>query len=321
MELAERVVKAKPDDMAHQERLAMCHTNLAIALKASTNASMATAHYQRATEIRKRIDPSVLPGVTLRLAASLMNEGVNLWGQNPTEAEKRFHEAEQVVLSIPPDRRDERGNSVITLGQINLNWGGMLHNLGRFDEAIARSAAGLKEVEPYFRIEPNDSVAREVCLKLHGNRGLALGAKEKHREAADDWKRVVELSKDPVPPAYRVRWAIELVGDNDVAGALSQAQLVKTAPDISGEDCYNLACIFARCAALARKDSSPSAAKQSPLVESHLSAAWRWLKCAKNAGFFREPAIREHAGQDPDLEILRESNEFRKVIDQPAAQR
>ncbi len=53
---------------------------------------------------------SKLPGVTLRLAESLMNEGLILWGQNSSQAEKRFQEAERLLLSIPPDHRGEGGN-------------------------------------------------------------------------------------------------------------------------------------------------------------------------------------------------------------------
>jgi len=319
VELAERVAKATPDDMAHQEQLAMCHNNLGNAFEGSKNASEAMVHYQEATKIRKRIDPSKLPGVTLRLANSLMNEGVILWGQNPLQAEKRFQEAERLLLSIPLDHRDEGDNSVISLGSINMNWGGMLKTLRRFDESIARSDAGLKQVEPYLRIEPHDVEAREVCLKLHGNRGLALSWLGKHRESADDWTRVVELSTEPVPAGYRVRLAMELVQSGELVRALAQAQLVNATPDIASDDCYNLGCLYALEAAAVRKDPNVSPADRARLVGSHIADAMRWLKSAAVAGFFRDSAMRDHALKDTDLEILRDRPEFRRLIEPPAA--
>jgi tRNA A-37 threonylcarbamoyl transferase component Bud32/tetratricopeptide (TPR) repeat protein len=321
VELAERVVKVKLDDAVYLERLAMCHTNLANALAGLGDRPGSMLHYQKATEIRKRIDPSKLPGVTLRLAASLMNEGVHPWGQDSSQAEGCFREAEQLLLSIPRDRRDEGGNSVITLGQIALNWGGLLHNLGRFDESIARSSSGLKEIEPYLRIEPNDVVAREVCLKLHGNRGLALSGTGKHRESADDWKRVVELANDPVPYSYRVQLALELIYARDVGAAVLEAQKIEPAPDISGEDCYNIACIYGRAADIHTGKASATKAgvtdvERNRRVDGDVSAALRWLKDAAAKGLFSDPRQRAHAKEDDDLKILRDRPEFRQLVDQ-----
>src|SRR5262249_13867524 len=111
----------------------------------------------------------------------LWNEGDN------SGAENRFRRAEKLLLSVPPDQRDAAENVDITLGKINLNWGGMLHLSKRYEDAIARSDTGLKSIEPYLRVEPNDADARDVCLTLQGNRGNALAVLGRRRESADDW--------------------------------------------------------------------------------------------------------------------------------------
>ena len=123
----------------------------------------------------------------------------------------------------------------------------MLHNFHRFDESVARSDVGLKQVEPYLRIEPNDAGAREICLQLHGNRALALSELGKHRESAGDWTRVIELSSQPVPSGYRIGLACELVKVGEFARASAEARLVQAAPDLSGQDRYNFGCYFALC--------------------------------------------------------------------------
>ena len=101
VELAERVAKAAPDDLAHRERLALCHLNQGAALFGVKRTSEAMVHFQEATKIYESIDPSTLPGVTVRLADSLMNEGLIFSDQNPAQAEKSFQEAERLLLSIP----------------------------------------------------------------------------------------------------------------------------------------------------------------------------------------------------------------------------
>ena len=60
----------------------------------------------------------------------------------------------------------------IALGQLYVNWSGMLVTRLHFQEAIKRADAGLTRVEAFLRSEPNSGVARDTCLKLHGNREL-----------------------------------------------------------------------------------------------------------------------------------------------------
>ncbi len=320
VELAERVAQAAPDDLAHQELLAICHQDLGNALFRMEQRQEAKVHYRKAIEIRERIDPSKLPGVTQRLAQTLMNEGVVLWGEKShSPAEERFHQAEKKLLSLPPDQLDPDGNTDVALGLLYMNWGGMLFMLGRFDEAIARADAGIKRVEACLQTEPNDASVRRTCLELHGNRGYALLGLGRHQESAKEWTRVVELSDPPVPAEYRIRLAIELVSAGEVGQALAQAQVVQPAPGISGVDCYNLGCLFSLCARAVRKDTGRSPDQRANLAESHIAEAIRWLKAAGEAGFFRDPANRELAKKDSDLEILRDRPEFRQLVEPSTA--
>jgi hypothetical protein len=96
-------------------------------------------------------------------------------------------------------------DTVLSLGQMHVNWSGLLVSIRRFDEAIARADAGLSRLEPAFRNEPNDRDLRDFCLKLHGNRAMALGQARRHREAAGEWSCVLELSAAPIPLTDRIQ--------------------------------------------------------------------------------------------------------------------
>jgi tetratricopeptide (TPR) repeat protein len=257
--------------------------------------------------------------VSNRLAETLVNLGVIDWhAQDHARAEQRFRRAEELLLSAAPDAREPAEKIDIDIGQVNVNWGGMLHTLGRHDEAIARADAGLGRLEPYLRIEPNDWEAREMCLKLHGNRALALAQLGRHRESVREWTRVVELAREPVPPDHRIRLAIELVLAGDMAGARTQTQLLNPASKTSAADCYNLACVMALSAAAAGKDTRTLLAERARLVEADISDALRWLESAARSGFFKDPANRDHARNDPDLSVLASRAEFRKLIETSA---
>jgi tetratricopeptide (TPR) repeat protein len=246
-----------------------------------------------------------------------MNDGHALWqmGQNP-QSEERFRQAEKLILSIPAERRN-----VISLGQIYANWSGMLFHSSRFDQAIAQVNLGLAVLEPRVELEPNDALARDTCLQLHGNRGLALSALGKHRESVQEWERVIALAPKPVPMSYHAGLAVELAQVGELARALAEARIVSSATGISAADCYNLGCLYGLCAVRARNTTNLPAEQRAHEVETHIREALRWLKAAQGAGAFKDSALRAHAKNDPDLAILKDRPEFRQIIEPPQSKR
>jgi serine/threonine protein kinase len=312
--------KAAPDDLSRQELVAVCLEMYGNTLWALKRFADARVPYRKGIEIRERIDPAKLPGVTSRLAGSLMNEGVMFCSeQRIDEAEASFRRAEERLQSMSQNEHVAAEDFVSRLSQLYMNWGGMLCNAKRFEEALARVDQGLNLLGPHRRSEPNDAGARQTCLELHGNRGLALSGLGKHHESIDEWKQVIELSREPVPAYHRIQLAMELVKAGEHAGASAQARLVQAARDLSGLDRYNLGALFAVCAAAARNDPSVLPDKRSRLVDSHISDALHEFRNAAEAGFFRDPAMLDQVKKDPDVEILRDRPEFRRLIEPPAA--
>ena len=313
--LAERVVKASPEDLGNQDLLASCHNNYA-STWSRINDAEAKVHYQKAIEIRERIDPTRLPGVRVTLIQSLINLGVALWGTGEnSQAEESFRRAEDILASEAKDHREPVGKVALLAAQLNLNWSGMLHLLGRDTEAIERADAGLSRLAPYLRIEPNDDEARDACHKLHGNRAYALSSLGRHRESADEMARCAELSPQPVSPGFRILWARELLDTGEIAGALSQLKLVKSVSKLNGSECYNLACCLCVYAQRLQKDTRMSLEQRERLVESHILEALQWLKSAADAGLFHDPSVHDQATRDADLTLLAGRPEFRNLID------
>jgi eukaryotic-like serine/threonine-protein kinase len=314
VERSERLARTTGDDPADLEQLAVCLNNYANTLKGE-GIDKGLFYYQKAIEIRERIDPVRLPGVSIRLAEALINLGNVHWHtQKHRAAEEDFRRAEKLLLSDDA-RVLSSAQFAHFVGQVNVNWSGMLHTGGRCNEAIARADVGLSRLEPYCRLEPLDGLARELCLKLHGNRAHALAATGRHREAVDEWTRVVELSPQPVPANYRVFLAFELVHSGDLDGALKQTTFVKANPSISAVDQYNLGCVSALVAVAVRNNTQLSPEVRTCQVEGHIIDAIRWLKGAAATGFFRDPANRDAARTDSDLAILADRDAFRRLVD------
>jgi tetratricopeptide (TPR) repeat protein len=109
LELAERVATALPDDLTHQDRLALCHNKVGATLYASRGGSQkrlreSRTEFQKAIKIRRPIDPRKLPGVTQKLVQTITNEGLTYWNEgNNSEAANSFRRAEELLRSDASD--------------------------------------------------------------------------------------------------------------------------------------------------------------------------------------------------------------------------
>ncbi|HKI19133.1 MAG TPA: hypothetical protein VKA15_14700, partial [Isosphaeraceae bacterium] len=312
--LADRLARAENDSPASADLRAACHNSYASIL-GRDRFEVAKAHYRQAIGLRERADVLAIPGMRNRLAQSIENLGVIHWKERDyPDAERRFRQAEELLLASTTDRPSPDRETTMTLGQVNVNWAGMLWELHRNDQAIARANSAIELLESYLRVEPNDQVVRDLCLKLHGNRGQALGAVGKSREAAADWERVVELAGDPVPPQYRITLASKLLEIGELDRALSQAVLAKRTGGGSGEAHYNLGCFYARAAAAVQKDPNKHSEERSRVFELYVADALAAIQKAARAGLFLDPAMRDHALKDSDLTILRDQEQFRRIL-------
>jgi tetratricopeptide (TPR) repeat protein len=312
--LAERLTRAQGDTPASADLLAACHNNFASIL-GRDQFELAKVHYKQAIDLRGRSDVLAMAGMRDRLAQSVENLGVIHWKERDyPNAEQRFHQAEEILLAPKQGARSPDRETAITLAQVSVNWVGLLWETKKFDEAVSRATSAIQTLEPYLRIEPNDQVARDLCLKLHGNRGQALGALGKSREAADDWAKVVELAPEPVPAMYRCTLAFNLLSSGQLDRALGQMDIVKKSGSLSAEDYYNLACFYSRAAGVVRGDERRKSDERLRLFEGYVADGFIALRKSADAGFFRQAAMREAARNDSDLEILRGREEFGRVV-------
>ena len=287
---------------------------------ALNRASKAGPYFHRANDIRSELDPSKLPGLIQNLAISITNEGMiyGVEGRRP-DAEKAFRRAEAVLRKDASGPENLEAGAVLAYGHLMVNWGEILLLSQRLDESVDRTNAGLERVEAYLRKEPSDAAVKDLRLPLHGNRALAFSEQKKHRESAGDWAHVVELSGQRVPVGYRIHWAIELLKAGDMPRAAAQVQLVKPEQVVNGEDRYNLGSYYALTAPAAKNSTRIAPDQRASVGDSHIEDALRWLKLAADAGFFNDPTQRDNALKDPDLTILYDNPDFRRLIE-PAKQ-
>lgn len=130
------------------------------------------------------------------------------------------------------------------------------------------------------------------------------------------------LSHDhPDVPSYREKLgrargarggAMAMMGD--YRGASTETErAVAIAPD-DGLILYNSACAFSNCTAAVRRDAKLSAAERDGLAEQYARRAMELLQQAKGTGYFNAVARVRHLWHDPDLEAIRQRDDFKKLL-------
>ena len=313
--LAEAVAPREHDSPAALDLLAACHHTYAGALQPDHN-DLAKDHYLKAIALREHPELLALPRMPYRLSQTVVNLGVIQWQEHAyVEAENSFRKGEELLKIARTSPVDSSREPLFSLGHLNVNWVGMLWEQQKYDQAVARANGAIDLIESYVRKEPNDALARDICLKLHGNRGHALEAQGKHKESAADSARVVELASEPAAASYRIVLAVELLQTGDLERAVAEAERAMGTPGLGAGELYNIGCVFSLAAAAANSDKLASREVRGAAQSSHTSRASRALRKAAGGGLFGDPAMRDQARTDADLQFVREHQEFRQIFD------
>src|SRR5262249_39559334 len=136
----------------------------------------------------------------------------------------------------------------------------------------------------------------------------------KPREALADWDRAVALSAGAQRQELRLRRADTLVRLKEHGKAAAEALRLAPSPTLHAANRYNLACLLALCGAAAARDAALPLPLRERLAEAHARRAVGQLSLADRAGYFKQPANREHLDRDGDLDSLRDRADFRAFV-------
>jgi hypothetical protein len=125
------------------------------------------------------------------------------------------------------------------------------------------------------------------------------------------------LAARPKDRGFRENFRDYLVafGENRL-GLADHAKVITTAEEIvrfghePALDTYGAGCLLARCITLAEKDAALPEAKRKELAESYAQRALALLQQAVKIGY-KDLALMK---KDPDLESLRQREEFKKLL-------
>jgi hypothetical protein len=127
-------------------------------------------------------------------------------------------------------------------------------------------------------------------------------------DAVKEWDRAIEFEKEPDHLRFQV-WrslALARAHSGDYAKTVADAVALSEEKGATDTAVYNAA----RVCALA----SGSVKKGTGLAEQYAALAIKLLVKAREAGYFKDGTDIEHVKQDPDLDALRQRDDFKKFL-------
>jgi tetratricopeptide (TPR) repeat protein len=184
-------------------------------------------------------------------------------------------------------------------------------------ESLGDFQRALELVRPLQGTESSPLDTLATLRDIYAGRAHAYLALRQYAEALRDWDEAIACDWDcsPVLRAYR---AICLARLRDIERAAAEADRLYQEHPKTGSLLYNLACVHAVIAEVLAQDQQKPP-EQNPQREAHALQALDLLRQAADLGYFRTPHRLDYLQRDPDLDVLRNREDFKRLLEKLTA--
>jgi tetratricopeptide (TPR) repeat protein len=225
--------------------------------------------------------------------------------------ERAAKEFESLVSSDPLDNA-----SILSLAQLRVNWGYVLVEEGRAEQAVDALNPSIAALESLHRREPSLALARDRLLRSFGAKAQFLERLGRHAEAAKAWERVVALDQDPSRSINRPFLAMALARGGEPARAVAEVEQLSARPEQSLAQLHYFACVCVRAASAVFGDTSQSPGERTAVAEAYAARAVELLARAAQTIDVTSQR-REYLDKlktESDLEMLQNRADFRRLV-------
>lgn len=298
------------------EAVAHCHQSLANLYRLSRQLDKAESAYHNAIRSWEKLHNQRGGELTAGLNLARCYQGLAYLAElrDLVEvAEQNYKEAVTILENLrtrqPPQRE-----VILMLAQVLAERASLYRDSGQAQESLAEFQRAMDLVRPLAVTKP---VSPDVLLALrdiYAGRAHAYALLRRHADALRDWDEAIACDWEYLPTlrAYR---AISLARLGHIEHAASEADRLSQEQPKTGSLLYNLACVHAVLAEVSTQDSTTILPEQKKRQEIHAAQAVELLRQAAHLGYFRNSNRLDYLKRDPDLDALRQREDFRRLLD------
>ena len=167
---------------------------------------------------------------------------------------------------------------------------------------------------PVLAESPDNRAARGCLHNAHFGRAIALRKMGRDGEAAEDWKRLLELSAGQADINMRLYRPSPLAHLGEHVQAAAEMETLLTEGKVQPVNLYDFGYAYARCSAAAVNDARLPPAEREPLAERYGRRSVELLRQAQAAGYFRDPARLARMNENKDFDPVRGREDFKGLV-------
>ncbi len=314
--LWEQLIRQDPKNPTYREAAASVQNNLGILYSRMDRPADAEKAHLQCAEVQRQLaedHPDVLDYQVI-LAKSCNNLGLFYYDSDQvSKAEGPYREALELYDELA--RRYPRRVECMFLyaGTIG-NWARWLNKMERQEEALKWLDKAFQAYDKVLRAEPRHTEAKLALHNAHYTKGLALLHLGRTAEAAEHWRRVVELGEGEIHESYRISRprALGYLGDHRRAMAEVEILLAEGQTRAWVLDALATACCLAHTAV--QKDDKLSAAERAVLAEKYARRAVGLIDQALSAGLVKSTKDLDKLRTSKSFEPLRPRLDFQNLL-------
>lgn len=270
---------------------------------------LANKHYQDALEIIKALEANV--SMYRREHASILHSlGVlHVRLDMPDQAAQYYREAISVQQAVVAESVTEV-EFAIGLATMQTSYSELLRQRERNSDALPVLSAAIGLLTPLAMQEPHHIGIKTKLVKLLCNRASVLERLKHHERALADWEGALKFASEDRRTEFRLARACSLARLGRCRDAVEEASDIAKAKSLASGEHYKLACIWSLAAAAVQRDENVPPQNQTKLVAQYSRQALDCLTKAKGLHYFDDGANVEHMQKNPDLDPLRNRNDF-----------
>jgi tetratricopeptide (TPR) repeat protein len=308
-----KLVEAQPDLHQYQSALASTHYNRGNLLRVQRERKGALREYEQARDLFLKLvkaHPN-LHEYQSALASTHNNRGLLLQGQREwKEALKEYEQARDLFLKLVEAHPDLPSYGIDLAGTC-CNMGDLLRDNGKATDSLRHFTEAVTLLQAIHQRNLQHATARLFLRNSHWGRAEALAALGRHGEAAADWEQAFRLDTGVNRHFFRLKYADSRARAGDYGRAAAEADKLGRIPSLPAAVLYDLARVQALNARAAGKDDKRPLAEREKRARQYASAALALLERARRTGLFKDPKTIAHMKKDSDLELLRQTEDFR----------
>jgi serine/threonine protein kinase len=296
--------------------LATCHLNMGLVYGAEDRTADAEAAYRKAADLFQQLlrDQPDNVDYQKRLAATYNNLGLTYARErNHAKAEAAYQQSLALHEAIFRDHPKVVAYRV----DVGSAYGNMAMHVRQSrspEESLPWAARAIDLVAHVLEENPDNRAARGCLHNAHFGRAIALRKLGRDEEAAEDWKRVLELSAGQADITMRLYRPSPLAHVGEHVQAAAEMETLLTEGKVQPVNLYDFGYAYARCAAAAAKDARLPPAEREQLADRYGRRSVELLRQAQARGYFRDPARLARMNENKDFDPVRGREDFKGLV-------